>query len=113
MALIILSKYKSNTSFDRSLEMLTLRNKYPRRMCVVKFIMYFFSRMTTDLMLNVVFSTAFLNQWFISVSYCKTAPVCEFAKVVIAVLKSSLHCEAITFYFCFYVGCNLKVYSEV
>jgi hypothetical protein len=101
MALIILSKYKSNAYFDRSLEMLALRTKYPRRMCVVKFKMYFFSRMTTDLMLNVVFSTAFLNQWSVSVSYCKTPPVCEFAELVIPVLKSNLYCEAITFTFVF------------
>jgi hypothetical protein len=66
-------------------------------MCVVKFRIYFFSRVTTDLMLNVVFSAVFLNQWSISMSYCKTAPFCELGEVVISVLKSSLYCEAITF----------------
>lgn len=64
-------------------------------------------------MLNVVFSAVFLNQWSISMSYCKTAPFCEFAEVVIRVLKSSLYCGAITFTFVFYVGCNLKDFSEV
>jgi hypothetical protein len=72
MALKIRSKYKCNAYFDHSLEMLVIPNKYPRRMCtrVVTFKIYFVSGMTTDLILNIVFSGTFRNQWSISLSYC-------------------------------------------
>jgi hypothetical protein len=56
--------------------------------------------MTTDIILNVLFSAAFFNQWPISATYCKTVPFCEFVEVV-PVSKSSLCSEATAYIFMF------------